>query len=210
MWLAGTRSPVPDATDEVDTALGAERGAAGQPRGMSVRTATVASVGVVLVVVAALAIREPRKRPAAASPPAAVTRAVGAPAGTAPAPSAPTATKGLPGDSMAVGLGPAAKGGGRGKAPREVTADAVALLQLTLPRARATVGDTIHARLEATDDSGNQVTTPQIVWTTSNASVVRFAGPGELIAVKEGKATINVAAGSTNATREVTVVTKKR
>ena len=89
--------------------------------------------------------------------------------------------------------------------------DAVALLQLTLPRPRATVGDTVHARLDAMDDAGKPVTTTgQINWTTSDPSVVRFAGPGQLIAVREGKATITVTAGGTNASRELVVVTKKR
>jgi uncharacterized protein YjdB len=48
------------------------------------------------------------------------------------------------------------------------------------------------------------------VWTSSDPTVVRFAGPGQLIAVKAGKATITVTAGTTTTGRELTVVAKKR
>jgi serine/threonine protein kinase len=176
------------------------------PRGMSARTLTVVSAGVVLAVAGTLAMRGVKKDAAALAPaPVPVTRA----AATAPSPAAPVTVLRLPGDSTAIGLGPAAKGGGRGKALREVSVDAVALLQLTLPKARAAVGDTVHATLNALDDAGQPVTTAQIVWTTSDASVVRFAGPAQLVAVKEGKATITATAGSTTATRDLTVVARK-
>ena len=184
-----------------------EQGSEEKPRGMSARTATVVSVGVVLVVVTALASRGGKGTSTTPAATTAATRAVPAPA--APLAAAPMA-RGLPGDSMAMGPEPASKAAGRGKAPREVALDAVALLQLTVPKARAMVGDTIHARLEALDDAGLQVTTPLIVWTSSDPAVIRFAGPAQLIAVKEGKATITVTAGRTTAARELTVTRRKR
>ncbi len=170
------------------------------------RTATVVSAGVVLVVIGVMSIGGKKKEPV----PVAAALAPGVAAPAAPAPVASPAVKGLPGDSMAVGLGPASKAAAKGKAPREVAADAVALLQLSLPKARATVGDTVHAHLEALDDAGARVTTPQVVWTSSNQAVVRFAGAGELLAVSAGKATITVTAGSTTVSRELMVVARKQ
>ncbi len=115
------------------------------------------------------------------------------------------------GDSAAVGPGPASSAArGRGKVPREVTVDAVALLQLTVPSGRIGVGDTVHLGLRALDDAGSAVTTPQIVWTTSNPKIARFAGPGELIAAGEGKATVTVSAGSASTARDLTVLAKRR
>lgn len=175
-----------------------------RPRGMSARTMMIVSVGVVIVVVAAIALGGKKKSPPAA--PAAIP----APVAAAPAAPAPEAVKPLPGDSTAVGIGAASKASARGKAPREVSLDAVALLQLSLPKARATVGDTVHARLEALDDAGARVTTPQVVWATSNSAVLRFAGAAEPTAVSVGKATITVMAGSTTTSRELTVVPKKK
>ena len=175
-------------------------------RGMSARTATIVSVGVVLAVIATMSIGGKKKAPA----PAAATPAPVAAAPAAPVAVAPEAVKALPGDTIAVGLGPLSKAATKGKAPREVSVDAVALLQLSLPKARAMVGDTVHARLEALDDAGGRVTTPQVVWASSNAAVVRFAGAGELLAVGVGKATITATAGTTTASRELTVVAKKK
>lgn len=179
--------------------------------GRSMKATTIVSAAVVLAVVGALIVRGGKKTPS--SPPEAAQPAVAVEAAsTPPAPVPPSAgaTNELPGDSTATGPAPARKAGARGKAPKEVAADAVALLQFTLPRPRATVGDTLIARLDATDDAGVPVTTAQITWTTSNAKVARFAGPAAIIAVGAGKATITVSAGSTTATRELTVVAKKR
>jgi len=174
--------------------------------GMSARTLTIVSAGVVIVVVAAMAIGGKKKAPAQVA--AAPAPVVAAPA--TPVSAAPEAPKALAGDSTAIGLGPASRAAAKGKAPREVAVDAVALLQLSLPRPRATVGDTVHAHLEALDDAGARVTTPQVMWTTSSSSVVRFAGAGELLAVGAGKATITVTAGTTTTSRELTVVAKKK
>jgi hypothetical protein len=157
-------------------------------------------------VVGALAMRGKK----GVTPPAPLPVPAVAPSVPGPSVAAPVTVPRLPGDSTAIGLGPAPKGAARGKPPREVALDAVALLQLTLARPRAAIGDTVHANLNALDDAGQPVTTPQIVWTTSDASVVRFAGPGQLIAVKDGKATITVTAGSTTAARDLTVFAKKK
>ena len=173
-------------------------------RVMSAKAATIVSAGVVVVVVTALALRGGKK-----APPAAVMAPPVASVASAPVAAAPAVPR-LPGDSTASGPGPAPKVTGKGKPPREVTVDAVALLQLTLPKAKATIGDTLRARLEALDDAGQQVTTQQIAWSTSNPAVVRFAGPAAIIAVSAGKATITVAAGSTTATKELTVVAAKK
>jgi serine/threonine protein kinase len=202
MWRAG------DAPDLTLDGFGAPA-QSGEPvaetpsRRMSSRTATVVSAGVVLAVFGTLALRGSKK---AAAPPAPAPAPVAAPSVAAPAPTAAVTVARLPGDSTAVGLGPAVKGS---KPPREVATDAVALLQLSVAKSRATVGDTVHARLDALDDAGKPVTTPQVLWASSDASVVRFAGPALLIAVKVGKATITVTAGATTATRELTVVAKK-
>jgi uncharacterized protein YjdB len=91
-----------------------------------------------------------------------------------------------------------------------VTPDAIALLQLTIPPGRIAAGDTVHLRLQALDDAGAAVTSPQIVWTTSNPRVVRFAGPGEVIAVTSGKATLTVSVGSATTSHDVTVLAGRR
>jgi hypothetical protein len=153
------------------------------------------------VVIGAFALRGEKQRAAPTTP---VTAAA------APAPLADQVAQ-LFGDSAAVGPGPAAKTApGRSRPPREVTPDAVALLQLTVPAGRIGVGDTVHLRLQALDDGGLPVTTPQIVWTTSNPRVVRFAGAGEAIAVSEGKATVTVSAGSATTARDMMVLAKRR
>jgi serine/threonine-protein kinase len=109
----------------------------------------------------------------------------------------PSDVRAIPGDSIAFGHGSDGTRKVNGKAPRLVNPDAVALLQLTLAKPALVKGDTVHLRLDATDDGGAAVTTPQIVWTTSDPRVVRFAAPGELIAVAAGKATVTVTAGTT-------------
>jgi hypothetical protein len=204
MWNAATGEVRATDGDVADAGSTAPQNGDAAPRGMPARTATIVSVGVVVVVLGAMAIGGKKKAsppPVVAAPAPVVAEVVSPP---------PAAAKPLPGDSTAVGIGPASKAPARGKAPREVSLDAVALLQLSLPKARATVGDTVHARLEALDDAGGRVTTPQVVWTSSNTAVVRFAGPAELVAVGAGKATITVTAGSTTASRELTVVAKKK
>ena len=174
------------------------------------KATTIVSAAVVIAVVGAMIVRGGKKNsppPEAPKTPAPVVAAL-----TPVVPVSPSTapSKGLPGDSVALGAGTAGKSSGRGKAPKEVAPDAVALLQLSLARPRAAVGDTVLARLDASDDAGVPVTTSQIVWTTSNAAVVRFASPGKLLAVGVGKATITVTAGGTTASRELIVAAKKR
>ena len=78
------------------------------------------------------------------------------------------------GDSAAVGPGPASSGArGRGKAPREVAVDAVALLQLTVPSGRIGVGDTVHLGLRALDDAGSAVTTASLPVTRAGMTICR-------------------------------------
>jgi len=76
-------------------------------------------------------------------------------------------------------------------------------IQLNPSGPRATAGAVAQRR------AGLPVTTPQVVWTSSNAKVIRFAGPAELIAVNVGKTTIKVSAGSATATRDLTVLARK-
>ncbi len=109
------------------------------------------------------------------------------------------------GDSVVVGHGPDGSTTARGGALRTVTADAVALLNLSLARPAIAAGDTVRARLEALDDAGARVTSPQIVWSTSNPGVIKFAGPGMLVGVRQGRARITVAAATTTDTLTVTV-----
>ena len=179
-----------------------ESPAAGANGRKSSKTTLLVSLAAAVVVIAAIALRGGKSR---AEPQAQTAAAV-----AAPPPLADQVAE-LFGDSAAIGPGPAAKPGpGRTKPPREVTPDAVALLQLTVPAGRIGVGDTVHLRLQALDDGGLPVTTPQIVWTTSNPRVVRFAGAGEAIAVSEGKATVTVSAGSATTAREMMVLAKRR
>ena len=169
-------------------------------RRRSMRTTVMASTALVLGAAAVLMLRTGKS--AAPLPQAA--------AAVVPAPITDQVAQ-LFGDSAAVGPGPAsAAARGRGKVPREVTVDAVALLQLTVPSGRVGVGDTVHLGLRALDDAGSAVTTQQIVWTTSNPKIARFAGPGELIAAGEGKATVTVSAGSASTARDLTVLAKRR
>lgn len=100
------------------------------------------------------------------------------------------------GDSTVVGPGADASARVRGKIPRAVMPDAISLLVVPALPSRIAVGDTVRVRLEAQDDSGAPVMTAQVVWTTSRPRVARFLAPGVLLAVREGKATITVAAGS--------------
>jgi serine/threonine protein kinase len=166
----------------------------------TMRTAVTAAAAAVLVVAGILMFRGGKSTPPLPQP--------AAPVATAPI---VDQVAQLFGDSAAVGPGPAASAArGRGKAPREVAVDAVALLQLTVPSGRIGVGDTVHLGLRALDDAGVAVTTPQIVWTTSNPKIARFAGPGELIAAGEGKATVTVSAGSASTAHDLTVLAKRR
>jgi serine/threonine-protein kinase len=206
MWKAAN-SPELDLDGFGAPAGAAENAAARAPRRMPARTATIVSSGVVLAVIGALALRGGKKTAAPAAPAPAPVNAASV---SAPSPGASVTVQRLSGDSTAVGVAPGARAGAGSKSPREVSVDAVALLQLTLSKSRAAPGDTIPARLDALDDAGKPVTTSQIVWTSSDPAVVRFAGPGQLIAVKAGKATITVTAGTTTTGRELTVVAKKR
>jgi serine/threonine-protein kinase len=161
--------------------------------------AIVAGTVVLLGVVGVLATRGAKTAPAPVPPPH---------VDSTPAPAAPTAAavvEAALGDSVVIGHGADATAKVAGKAPRVVSSDAVALIQLSLARAQVGVGDTVHLKVDAIDDAGQRVTTPQMVQSTSNPRVVKFAGPGEIVGVKAGKATITVSAGATTATREVTV-----
>jgi serine/threonine protein kinase len=127
----------------------------------------------------------------------------------AASPAAPTAaaTVGAAlGDSVVIGHGP--DNGARN--PKTVGADAIGILTPSLAKGAAvTVGDTTRVRLEALDDAGAHVTSPEIVWSTSNPRVVKFAGAGYLVGVREGRATITVTAGTTTGTLAVTVGPKR-
>ena len=122
-----------------------------------------------------------------------------------PVPTAATAVDAILGDSLVVGHGPDGATRGRGGVPRTVSADAVALLNVSLGGRIVAVGDTVPATLEALDDSGLRVTSPQIVWSTSNPRIVKFAGPGRLVGVSAGRATITVVAAGVSGTLDVTV-----
>jgi serine/threonine protein kinase len=109
------------------------------------------------------------------------------------------------GDSAVIGHGPDATAPVAGKPPRTVEAEAIALLNVSLGGKNLRVGDTVRARLAALDDGGTRVTTPNIVWATSAPGIVKFAGPGMLVGVKEGRATITVSAASVTGTMNVVV-----
>jgi serine/threonine-protein kinase len=153
----------------------------------------------VLALIAIAALRGSGTRPS--DPPA--------PTPTATPIAEPAASETLLGDSIATGHGSDGTRKVNGKAPRAVSPDAVALLQLTLAKPTVAKGDTVHLRLDATDDGGAAVTTPQMVWTTSNPRVVRFAAPGELIGAATGKSTITVTAGGAAHSIDVTVGTPR-
>jgi serine/threonine protein kinase len=170
-------------------------------RARSRRTAAIVAGAVVLLGVAGVLATRGTKAPPVAAPPPSVDS-------TPAAPTAAAVVEAALGDSVVIGHGADATAKVAGKAPRVVSPDAIALIQLSLARSRIAVGDTVHAKIEAFDDAGQRVTTPQMVQSTSNPRVVKFAGPGELVGVKEGKATLTVSAGATSATREVTVGAK--
>jgi serine/threonine protein kinase len=109
------------------------------------------------------------------------------------------------GDSVVVGHGPDATASSGGRPPRNVEAEAIALLNVSMGGRSLRVGDTVRARLAAIDDAGERVTSPNIVWATSNPGVVKFAGPGMLVGVKQGRAKITVSAASVTGSMEVTV-----
>ena len=112
------------------------------------------------------------------------------------------------GDSVVIGPGSDAATPVRGKPAKAVSADAVALLQLSIAKSWVAAGDTVHARLDAFDDAGVRVTTHQMVWTTSDPRIVHFAAPGELVTVREGNATITVTAGSASTSLPVAIGAK--
>ncbi len=130
--------------------------------------------------------------------------AADSPVAEAPVSAAATVDAAL-GDSVVVGHGPDGGATVRGKALRTVGADAIAMFNVSIGTRRLTVGDTIRARLDALDDAGDKVTSPQIVWSTSNPRIVKFAGPGMLVGVRQGSATITVAAAATTGRMQVTV-----
>lgn len=114
------------------------------------------------------------------------------------------------GDSVAIGPGPAASTPARGKALPVVSGDAIGLIAVSLPKGGLAVGDTVVARVELTDDFGARVTSRDLVWTSSNPRVVRFAGAGRLVGVARGSATVSVHAGSTTGSMNVTVAPPRK
>jgi serine/threonine protein kinase len=114
------------------------------------------------------------------------------------------------GDSVVTGHGPDAKAMTKGKAPRAVAPDAVALLQLSLSKKVLALGDTARAKLEAFDDAGGHVTTLEIIWVSSNPNAIRFLGPGQIVATGLGASTISVSAGSSTTKLTIAVASKKR
>lgn len=127
------------------------------------------------------------------------------PTALASAPTVATTVDAILGDSLVVGHGPDGTARGRGGVPRTVSADAIALLTPSLGGPTVAVGDTVRATLNVLDDAGQRVTSPQIVWSTSNPRIVKFAGPGRLVGVSAGRATITVAAAAVSSTLDVTV-----
>jgi serine/threonine protein kinase len=109
------------------------------------------------------------------------------------------------GDSVVIGHGPDGTAPVAAKAPKTVEAEAIAQLLVNMGGRTLTVGDTVRPRLSALDDSGERVTSPNIVWATSNPGVVKFAGPGRLVGVRAGRATITVSAASVTGTMNVVV-----
>ena len=171
-------------------------------RARSRRTTGVVVAGAVVLlgVVVVLATRGTTAPPSPApSPPVDTTPA---------APTAASVVEAVLGDSVVIGHGADATARVAGKAPRVESSDPIALIQVSFAKPRIAVGDTVHAKIEAFDDAGQRVTTPQMVQSTSNPRVVKFAGPGEIVGVKEGRATLTVSAGATTTTREVTVGAK--
>ena len=157
-----------------------------------------ATLGAILLVVAFSRGGKKKEVPVAA--PAAETTA---------APTAPPPDASAFGDSVVIGHGADAIALVKGKAPRTVKTDAVSLLVLAVSKTRIAVGDTVRVRLDVQDDSGDHVTTPQILWTTSNPRVVHFLAPGQLLAGGAGKSTITVTAGAITTSQVVTVVEAK-
>ena len=168
------------------------------------RMLTLAGAFVVLLAVVIL-LPSPGSKATLPAPAAGPVAGDNTPAAT---PSAADAVSAALGDSVVIGHGSDATAKVAGKAPRVVTSDAVAIIQVSFGKPLIAVGDTVHAKIDAFDDAGRRVTTPQMVQATSNPRVVKFAGPGELVALREGKATVTVSAGAATATREVTVGAK--
>jgi len=169
--------------------------AAAKPRRLP---ALVAGVSVVVLVIAVMLMRASRNGISTAP------RAV--PQGDTTPTTAAAAVENALGDSIVVGHGPDANVAVKGKLPRTVSPDAIAILSLALNKgSKVTVGDTVRITLDALDDSGLRVTSPQIVWATSNPRIATFAGPGRLVGVREGKVTITVSAGTTTGSLNVTV-----
>ncbi|HXD23818.1 MAG TPA: protein kinase, partial [Gemmatimonadaceae bacterium] len=197
--LVGVVTPAAELMAAAAGALAGESPSGGALTGTRAkRTLAIAATVIVAAGLGTLALRGGKRDGAASRLPSA------SPAGT---PALADQVAQLIGDSAALGPAPLSRGA---KTPREVTPDAIALLQLTVPPGRIAAGDTVHLRLQALDDAGLAVTTPQIVWTTSNPRVVRFSGPGQVIAVTSGKATLTVTAGTATTSRDVTVLAARR
>jgi hypothetical protein len=188
-----------DAATLVGPASDGHSGTTRETAGGRKRRIPVAAIAGGVVVVAVLAIALNSSSRSKTPPPTVDTSAA------APAPSAAATVEAALGDSVVVGHGPDASANLRGVTPKTVGADAIALLNLTLPGGRLSVRDTVRVRLDALDDTGAHVTSPQIVWATSNPRIVKFAGPGRLVGVREGNATITVTAATTTGTLSVTV-----
>jgi len=169
--------------------------AAAKPRPLP---ALMAGVSVVVLVIAVMLMRSSRNWLSRA--PRAVPQADATPT------TAAAAVLNALGDSIVVGHGPDANVALKGALPRTVSPDAIAMFSLALNKgSKVTVGDTVRITLDALDDSGLRVTSPQIVWATSNPRIATFAGPGRLVGVRAGKVTITVSAGTTTGSLNVTV-----
>ncbi len=189
--------------DAVTLAAPAQSGHAGDTRETPVLGRRRLLLGAISVaVLATIVVARGWGGGAATPPPASADSAAQAP------PAAPTALDAVTsalGDSVAIGPGPSANAPVRGKAPRVVGADAVALITVSLPRTGIAVGDTVVAVLDALDDAGARVTSPDMVWTSSNPRVLRFAGAGRLVGVARGTATVTVRAAGVSGATSVTV-----
>jgi serine/threonine protein kinase len=162
----------------------------------------------VLAVGTTMAMRARADKPAAEPASAPLTGAADSvtPSATAPV----IAPQAAFGDSVVTGHGPDAKALTKGKPPKLVSPDAVALLQLTMAKKSLILGDTARAKLEAFDDAGGHVTTPDITWVSSNPKAIRFLGPGQLVATGLGASTITASTGSSTTKLTIEVTVKKR
>jgi hypothetical protein len=101
---------------------------------------------------------------------------------------------------LVLGLGVAGCGGG-GTEPKVPTAAALSQSTVSL----TAIGQTAQLTATISDQNGNAISSPELLWTSANAAVVTVSSSGLVTATGNGTTAVTVSAGSASAHADVSV-----